>query len=250
MREFDSPNRKKDDSEKETQYALSFVEERMNKVLVARNREVEAIKKQFDRVLEGNSGLCVITGLPGIGKTFLVQNVIKDFSTSNGTYTSGKFRQHDKRPFIAILEIIEQMTKHLLTIPTEQSENKKQHLLKALCIEAGIIISICPYAMKLLGQHKTIDMDDYEKLKYRVKRAIYLFISTISESLFPLVIFIDDLQWADTLSLETIELLCRDNKTLNLLLILTFRDGVKKTREEANFLFKVKQRENAYIAFT
>lgn len=39
---------------------------------------------------------------------------------------------------------------------------------------------------------------------------------------------IDDLQWADTLSLETIELLCRDNKTLNLLLIIACRDGVKK----------------------
>ncbi|MGV8149645.1 MAG: AAA family ATPase [Alkaliphilus sp.] len=247
MNKLNNPTRKVDNYNTENQIATQLVRKKMKETLVARSSEIKSIKKQFDRVLEGNSGLCIIKGLPGIGKTSLIQHVIKDFATSSLTYVCGKFRHHDKRPFIAISEIIEQMTKHLLTIPTEQLESKKKRLFNALSADAGIIISICPYAAKLLGQHKTISIDDNEKLKYRVKRAIYLFISTISESLFPLVIFIDDLQWADTLSLETIELLCRDHKTLNLLLILAYRDIGKKTSEEADFLFKIKQSESTNI---
>jgi Cdc6-like AAA superfamily ATPase len=43
--------------------------------IVARTNEIEAIKKHFDRVLEGGGGVAVITGPPGIGKTFLVEHV-------------------------------------------------------------------------------------------------------------------------------------------------------------------------------
>lgn len=247
MSGFDCVNCKIDDFENEINGEKYLIEEKISKTIIARNNEIESIKKQFDRVLEGGSGVSIITGLPGIGKTSLVEHVVKELASSNVTYVYGKFRQHDKKPFIAISEVIEQMVKHLLTLPYEQLENIKNALKKALSSDIEIITSICPYARKLLGYHKTIDMDDYEKLKYRVKKAIYQFFVAVSEALFPLIIFIDDLQWADTPSLEVIEIICKDNELLNLFLILAYRDNEEKSTKKVKYITKIPQIKNDHI---
>lgn len=205
-----------------------YIEEKINKTIIARNNEIESIKKQFNRVQEGGSEISVITGPPGIGKTFLVEHVVKELTNNNVTYVYGKFRKHDKKPFIAISEVIEQMVKHLLTLPYEQLENIKHTLIKAVGLDIEIITSISPYARKLLGHHKIICIDDYEKLKYRVRKSVYQFLVTVSESLFPLIMFIDDLQWADTSSLEVLKLVCSDKELLNILLIVSYRDNEEK----------------------
>lgn len=77
----------------------------------------------------------------------------------------------------------------------------------------------------LFESHKAVGTDNFEQLKYRVRKVIYQFLTTVSTVLFPLVIFIDDLQWADDLSVNIIETLCRDYKILNLHLVLSWREN-------------------------
>lgn len=232
--------------QKETNHAKYHIQEKMNKTIIARNNELECLKKNFDHVLEGGSLISFITGLPGIGKTFLVENVVKELISSNVTYVYGKFRQHDKKPFIAIIEIIEQMVKHILTMPYDLLENIKNVLKKALGTDLQIITSLSPYARKLFSHHKTINMDEYKKHKYRVKKALYQFITIISETLFPVIMFIDDLQWMDTPSLEVIELICKDNELLNLMLILAYRNNEEKGSEKVEYLTKIPQIKKLY----
>ncbi|WP_066495609.1 AAA family ATPase [Abyssisolibacter fermentans] len=247
MDEFDCINYKIDDFENEINGGKHIIEEKINKTIIARNNEIESIKKHFDRVLEGGGWISIITGVPGIGKTFLVEHVIKELASSNVTYVYGKFRQHDKKPFSAISEIIEQMVKHLLTLPYEQLKNIKNALKKSLNSDIEIITSICPYARKLLDHHKTINMNNYEKLKYRVKKAIYQFLLAVSESLFPLIMFIDDLQWADTPSLEVLQPICKDNELLNLLLILAYRDNEERSIKKVECITEIPQIKNDHI---
>ncbi len=226
---------------------LRVVEKKFNKTMTSRNTEIEAVKKCFDRVLEGGSSVSVITGSPGIGKTFLIDNIVKEYLNNNVTYVYGKFRQHDRKPFIAISEVIEQMVKHILTLPYDLLKNIKNNLIKALGSDIEIITSINPYARKLLGQHKTINIDNYEKLRYRVRKAIYQFISTVSESLFPLIIFIDDLQWADEPSLEVLEIICKDQELLNLMLIFAYRDNEIESVKKLEHINKILKVKNDYI---
>ncbi len=91
---------------------------------------------------------------------------------------------------------------------------------------------------------KTINIDDYEKLKYRVRKAIFNFIATVSETLFPLIIFIDDLQWADTPSLDAIEFICKQSESLNLLLLVAYRHNEGKNIKKIENLTKILQAKN------
>ena len=211
-----------DSNAKDVKY---IIEERINKTIVGRNNEIECFKKQFDRVLEGGMGLSVVSGKPGIGKTFFVEYAAGLFISGNATYVYGKCRQYDKNPLGAIAEVIEQTVRHILTLPTQSLKHIKNDCIQKLGTDSAIILSICPYAGILLGAHKAVHTDSLEQLKYKVRKAVHRFLEIASTALFPLIVFIDDLQWADTLSLNVIEALCKDYDFFNLQLVLAYRDN-------------------------
>lgn len=204
---------------------LRSIEKRIDRVMVGRYSEMEMFKKQFDHVLEGGMGLTIVSGQPGIGKTFFVDRAVSLAIGGNATYLRGKFRQYDSKPLIAIAEVIEQAVRYILTLPTEALKHIKSELLQKQGADPAVILAICPYAEKLLGSRKAINIDNLEQLKYRVKKAVCYFLETISTALFPLIIFFDDLQWADNLSMNIIEALREGHEYLNLHLVLAYREG-------------------------
>lgn len=224
-----------------------LIKGKMDKTIIARNEEIDSIKKHFDRVLEGDTEVAFIKGQPGVGKTFFVEHVVKELASKNVTYVYGKYVQSNERPFTAISEIIEQMTKHVLTLPYEQLKKIKNTLIKSLGADIEIITTISPYSIKLFQKYKPINIDNYDKLKYRIKKTIYQFLSTVSEALFPLVIFIDDLQWADRPSFEIIEIICKDNELFNLMLILAYRDNEEECVTKVEALLKIQNIQKASL---
>ncbi|ATW23516.1 helix-turn-helix transcriptional regulator [Candidatus Formimonas warabiya] len=201
------------------------VKERINRIMVGRFGEMKMFQKQFDRVLEGGMGLTVVSGRPGIGKTFFAERAVSLSTGGNATYLHGKFRQYENTPLLTVSEVIEQAVKHLLTLPAEPLRRIQNDLSQSLNTDAAIILAVCPYAGILLGPRKAINTDSLEQLKYRVRKAVGKFLEIVSTALFPLVIFFDDLQWADTLSLYVIKSFCRDYGYFNLHLILAYKDS-------------------------
>lgn len=210
--------------ESNTKDIQSTIEEKISKTMVGRSRETELFKKQFDHVLEGGMGLTAVSGHPGIGKSFFVERAAALFTVGSVTYVRGKFRQYGQSPLIAFSEIIEQLVRHILTLPTEALKNIKNDLNQKLNADSGIILSVCPYAQILFETHKAVHADNLEKLKYRVRKAVRQLLLIVSTALFPLIIFIDDLQWADALSAGIIEALCQEDGALNLHLVLAWRN--------------------------
>lgn len=83
---------------------------KLQSTVVGRREEIEAMKMQFDKGLEGHSAVTVIAGDVGIGKTALIKTGLSDLSKLNCVSAYGKFEQYkDKGPYIAITQIIEQM---------------------------------------------------------------------------------------------------------------------------------------------
>ena len=108
MSEASVRNKMEETFENKAQDVKYLLEERINKTIVGRSNETECFKKQFDRVLEGGMGLTVVSGKPGIGKTFFVEHAAGLVTGGNATYVHGKFRQYDKNSLIAVSEVIEQ----------------------------------------------------------------------------------------------------------------------------------------------
>jgi predicted ATPase len=143
---------KKNENMQETENSLKL---KLQDIVVGRNNEIEAIKMQFDSVLEGHSAVTVIAGDIGIGKTALVKTVLSDLSKLNGACVYGKFEQYkDKGPYIPIIQIIEQITNHMLTLPEEKLDRIRKKLIKELGRDSALITRYCSTSSADYEQYK------------------------------------------------------------------------------------------------
>lgn len=67
---------------------------KLQSTVVGRHEEIEAMKMQFDKGLEGHSAVTVIAGDVGIGKTALIKTGLSDLSKLNCVSAYGKFEQY------------------------------------------------------------------------------------------------------------------------------------------------------------
>lgn len=196
---------------------------------MGRSRELELIKGQFDRLEEGSSPLAVIAGDIGIGKTALVRTVLTDLARLNGTCIYSKFEQfEDKGPYIPIVQIIEQITAHMLTLPGKKLDRIRGKLSKELGRDSAFITGLVPQAQRIISNSRRVKGMDYQKLKIRLEKAFQGFLAIAAGELYPLIIAIDDLQWADPASWNIIESI--NNCETDLYMLLAYRNNLAEYR--------------------
>lgn len=194
--------------------------------IIARDKYIEQIFEEFDNVLLGKMGLSIITGKAGVGKTYLVESTEDLFSSNNCTYVKVKFKQYNQDDLTVIIDIIDQIIKHILILPQDAFKLVQNNLNESFSSNSEIIMSLCPYAIKIFGNKgRNPLMEINDKHENKIIEATYHFIEIVSKLLFPLVIFIDDLQWADKLSLNIIDCICDKESKINMYLILACREN-------------------------
>ncbi len=210
---------------------------KLQNIVVGRDKELEAIKMQFDHVLEGQSALTIVAGDIGIGKTALVKTALADLSKLNGTCVYGKFEQYkDEEPYIAIIQIIENIANHMLTLPEEKLDRIRKTLIKELGKDAALIIDIVPQTERIIGKLSKIKLNDYQKLKIRLEKSLQIFIKFAAKELYPLILFIDDLQWVDKPSWDIIKSINDTLSELELYIILAYRNNLEDYRTRMQFM--------------
>jgi len=213
--------------------------EKLQNSVVGRNKEIETIKMQLDRVMEGHSAVTVIAGDIGIGKTVLIKTIMSDLSKLNCACVYGKFEQYkDKEPYIPIIQIIEQIIVHILTLPEEKLNRIKSNLNKELGRDGALITSIVPQALRIINCSKKIKDGDFQKLKRRLEKSFQTFITVAAKELYPLIIVVDDIQWADMPSWDIIKAIFEPLNDCELYLILAYRNNSKSYRARVDSLLQ------------
>lgn len=207
-----------------------------DQIILGREEEIGDIIKNFDKVLEGEFAVCVLSGEAGVGKTYLVSHVAKRLLNVNATYIHGKYKHYKSSLFSAFNEVFIGIIEQTLTFSDEKMNAVKKLLKAKLGVDSNLIIAICPEAEKLLGYYRKVDEEDYHKLEYRFHNAICIFLDILSQELYPLIIHIDDLQWADEGSIRMINFLCSKRSSLNFYLVLSLRDEIKDNQREMGLL--------------
>jgi len=198
----------------------------LDNIFIGREDEFQRIKKEYDQLLKGNTGLIFVSGAPGVGKTFLLEHALAKLSRK--TLIQVKCRINEERSLTPVIEMVELITDHLLTLPGDTLKEAASEIEKSIG-DLSLLMAACHKLSKLLGERDHPNISDFSRVKYRLKNAVCKLIDISSHSLSPLVIHIDDLQWADSLSLEIVKTFLGRNKALNILLVLSFRDNEMNT---------------------
>jgi PAS domain S-box-containing protein len=195
--------------------------------LYGRNRELNILTAAFEEMVsEGKARLVLVSGYSGIGKTALVRKLYDPLAKERGFSLAGKFDQfHRDIPFSTITQALQELIQYLLTESEDQIDHWKLSLQEGLGINASVIARFLPQIELLLGPQPRATEPGSAEEKKHFQLAFKQFIKVFAQPQHPLVLFLDDLQWADEDSLELLQSLISYGDGLNLLVIGAFRDN-------------------------
>lgn len=194
--------------------------------LYGRETEVQKLLEAFDRISEGNIEIMLIAGFSGIGKTAVVNEVHKPIVRQRGYFIKGKFDQFQRDiPFYAWVQAFQNLMRQLLTESAAEVQKWQLKILEALGENGQVIIDVIPELEHLIGKQPKAPEIEGIAAQNRFNLLLQNFIRVLATKEHPLVIFLDDLQWADSASLKLMQLLMSETDTRYLLLMGAYRDN-------------------------
>ncbi|AUT01473.1 serine/threonine-protein kinase PknK [Nostoc sp. CENA543] len=194
--------------------------------LYGREPEIATLLTAFTRVSAGNKEMMLVAGYSGIGKSTLVQEIYKPITASRGYFIAGKFDQFQRNiPYSAVVKAFQFLIRQLLTESESQLQIWKDKILTALGINGQVIIDVIPELELIIGQQPPIQELGPTESQNRFNLVFQNFLRLFCQKEHPLVLFLDDLQWADSATLKLIDLIMRDEELGYLFLLGSYRDN-------------------------
>ncbi|WP_367119043.1 AAA family ATPase [Nostoc sp. JL23] len=194
--------------------------------LYGRQTEVKSLLDAFERVSQGSTEIMLVAGFSGIGKTAVVNEVYKPIVRQRGYFIKGKFDQFQRNiPFSAFVQAFRDLIGQLLSETDAQFEQWKSKILSALGENGQVMIEVIPELESMIGKQPPAPELSGSAAQNRFNLLFLKFTQVFTASEHPLAIFIDDLQWADSASLNLMHLLMSEADIGYLLLIGAYRDN-------------------------
>lgn len=194
--------------------------------LYGREKEISKLLECFELCCQGHSQFLTVYGAPGIGKSMLINEVQKPIVEKRGLFVRGKFDQFQRDiPYSAIISAFKSLISEILSSDVEEINDWKDNIQDALGTNAQLIINVIPELEKIIGPQSDVqDLPPAESAN-RFNLIFKRFIRCFSKGPRPLVLFLDDMQWADLPSLNLIKFILSDWKKNYLMLISAYRDN-------------------------
>ncbi|MEG4317733.1 MULTISPECIES: AAA family ATPase [unclassified Microcoleus] len=205
--------------------------------LYGRETEVETLLNAFDRVATPLSSpltkggrrrgeMMLVAGFSGIGKTAVVNEVHKPIVRQRGYFIKGKFDQFNRNiPFSAFVQAFRDLMGQLLSESDAQLQNWKTQILEAVGENGQVIIEVIPELELIISPQPPGMQLSGTSAQNRFNLLFQNFIQVFTTQDHPLVMFLDDLQWADSASLNLMQLLMVESTAGYLLMIGAYRDN-------------------------
>lgn len=191
--------------------------------LYGRQAELRALVAVARRSAEGDVQLGLVSGPGGVGKTALVETLWRELATSRTNFARGKFEQFSRdEPYSALGQAFADLGAQLLMLASAPLELISARLQNALGVNGRALEELVPSLSPLLGRTAPLPPLPPAEAEARVHQAISALLRSVASDKEPLVLLLDDLQWADASSLRFLDaLLASDSK--NLMVLGTYR---------------------------
>jgi PAS domain S-box-containing protein len=195
--------------------------------LYGRGREIDTLLASFDRVVaSGTPELVLVSGYSGIGKSSLVNELHTVLVQPGGFFASGKFDQYKGDiPYATLAQAFQSLIRPLLSKSETELRVWRDALQEALGPNGRLIVDLVPELKFIIGEQRPVPDLPLQDAQRRFKLVFRRFIGVFARREHPLVLFLDDLQWLDTASLDLIEDLLTHPDVQHLMLIGAYREN-------------------------
>jgi PAS domain S-box-containing protein len=195
--------------------------------LYGRDCEIDTLLASFDRVVEnGTLELVLVSGYSGIGKSSLVNELHKVLVPPRGLFASGKFEQYKRDiPYATLGQAFRSLVRSLLSQSEAELGQWRDSLIDALGPNGQLMVNLVPELELVIGKQPPVPDLSPQDAQNRFQMVFRHFLAVFARPEHPLALFLDDLQWLDTATLDLLEHLVGHSEVQHLLLVGAYRDN-------------------------
>ncbi|MEK4197526.1 AAA family ATPase [Paenibacillus sp. FSL R5-0876] len=190
-----------------------------------RHLEQQSLREALQRASQGAVETVWISGESGIGKTTFLKETLRNTVSLDGFFARGKFEsRHTSLPYGIWHQVIEELVSQLLMETKLQVEVWKLRILQAVDNYGQLLIDFVPKLELLIGPQPSVPSLPPLEAQHRFQLIMSRFIQLFPHEDHPLILVLDNLQWADDTSLQYLTSLIEDTATTHLLIVLSYRN--------------------------
>jgi predicted ATPase/signal transduction histidine kinase len=195
--------------------------------LYGRTAECQRLQEVYGRVAMHGAVECLfVAGGAGVGKTRLVYDALQmAVRERDGFLGAGKFDQYARDiPYATIAQAFHHLVQHVLAESDAHIAVWRARLLEALGTNGHLIVEVIPQVAFIIGPQPPVPDLPAAEAQIRFNLVFRQFLAVFATQAHPLVLFLDDLQWADAASLALLEHILTHPDTRFLYLVGAYRD--------------------------
>jgi PAS domain S-box-containing protein len=195
--------------------------------LYGRELEIGTLLASFERVVAtGTAELVLVSGYSGIGKSSVVNELHKALVPPRGLFASGKFDQYKRDiPYATLGHAFQGLVRSLLNQSEAELGHWRDFLIDALSPNGQLMANLVPELELVIGKQPPVADLPSQQAQNRFQMVFRRFLSVFARKEHPLALFLDDLQWLDSATLDLLEHLITHPEVRHLLLVGAYRNN-------------------------
>ncbi len=182
--------------------------------LYGRDDEIEKVTQIFEELGIRKSSYITITGKAGVGKSSLAAEILKQLSFETTLVLTGRFEQFKQNtPYSAIIDAYSDLINKLITESESELSTWRYKIREAVSENGKLITDLIPNLEKIIGEQRPPTELPAKEAQTRFIVTLQKFMVSFAGIDTPLVLFLDDLHWADYSSLEIIRNILLNDET-------------------------------------
>ncbi|CAB3768518.1 trifunctional serine/threonine-protein kinase/ATP-binding protein/sensor histidine kinase [Paraburkholderia humisilvae] len=195
--------------------------------LYGREHEIATLLDAFERVVHDRTPrLVLVSGYSGVGKSSVVNELHKVLVPPRGLFAWGKFDQYKRNvPYATVAQAFQCLVSEILGKSDEELGRWRAALQEALGPNGQLMVNLVPQLALIIGEPPPPPDVPLQDQQARFQMVFRRFLSVFARPEHPLTLFLDDLQWLDSATLDLIEHLIAHPDVRHLLLVGAYRDN-------------------------
>jgi predicted ATPase/class 3 adenylate cyclase len=164
--------------------------------VVDRRQELTELRAAVDAAGRAGGGCVLLSGVPGVGKSTLIQAFGVEVSGRDCVFAYGRCRDGAPAPYSALGDALSSLVRAMEATGPAERDGWRADVVAETSSLSGILGELVPDLARVLGETSQVAALDAADARRRLHHAVIRLVSDTA-SYRPVVLAIDDLQWAD-----------------------------------------------------
>ena len=209
---------------------------------------VTAFEKSVTQPLDDGTHVVLVGGPPGVGKTTLVRGLLSRVAQHHGLFLEGKCEGRGvQAPYLGLTRALDKLCRQILTYREAEFVRWRALIQEAVDPNGRVLTAIVPSLEQVIGEQARVAQLDAPEMERRFRAVLESFLGAVCRAQSPVVLFVDDLQWADASTLTLLNEIASARRVQGLMIVAAYRDTKQRGKRRIAQLEQALRQSGAHV---